>query len=469
VINFRSFREAYFSDLKSFESINVCQFAIFLTGTACVPLWWLILNQLMAFDVATIIFANGVLLFTVVAEILLIIFLCHVVKKFKSKKIMLLMMISVVCFVAANIFCFALSTLDIRLRYSLILSILIALVIFVIYLRNEGKKFLFTFAIALIVISACFATLDFMSRSHEVKQFYDFDQGNKKNLYILVFDSLISSNAYKDIYQQQVSPWESYLDEKGFRVIGNAVAAGDNTLVSFGAVFGFGINSRKIQMTGQNNPVMRHFKLDGYHNSLYTESSYFGTVRGGSLDYLYPHSLVPMGCSFSPKYFLFNACHLLQFSSTVVSSTSNMVADFKKQLELRVKSDKNLTVVYTWYPGHSPREADYLYDGGKLTQKWKSKFISKAGKSVPIIDSLVGAIMKNDPNPVIVLFGDHGSWNYRGVADSGNSSLTPDLIKEDKYGVTFAVFPKNTCEPIFVENYQIKNLIKDVLNCGALK
>jgi hypothetical protein len=468
MIHFTAIKKIYLSLIESLNNGGAYYFSSLLIGSALISLWWVIINQFDEFDAVTIIFANFIFALVAIFEIFFLNILSQVSLRTSSKRISFLALIMVVTFVAINVFCFALSTLDISLKYSFILSIAIASAASFVYILKSGKRFLFFSMTTLVLLSTSNAYFNSIRNSEKVNQLHALNQYGYKNLYILVFDSLISKNAYKEIYGQEVVSWGEYLNKKGFNVIANANAAGDSTESSFGTIFGFGIYNSDIKMTGQNNPVMRHFKLDGYHNALFTESAYFGTFKGNDLDYLYPHNLMPMGCAFSPKFFLFNACRFIQ-SSKMQSSTADMFTDFKKTLESRGETEKWMNVVYTWYPGHSPREAEYIYDNGLLTKNWHAMFISKADKSVPVIDSLVDVILKNDANPIILLFGDHGSWNFRGVSNNGGSLVSPALIDEDKYGVTFAIYPKNTCESVFVENYEIKYLLRDILQCGALK
>jgi hypothetical protein len=77
--------------------------------------------------------------------------------------------------------------------------------------------------------------------------------------------------------------------------------------------------------------------------------------------------------------------------------------------------------------------------------------------------------MSKDHNSVIAVFGDHGSWNYRGVPDTGDSRVSSAMVELDRYGVTFAIYPEEVCSGVFKDRYEIKFLFKDLLNCGALQ
>jgi hypothetical protein len=438
------------------------------SGSALIPLWWIIGNEFREFDLTYIVFSNLIAIAAVAIELALVFVLMALTKKWDLRMQRGLILIIMAATITINLFSMGISTLDTRSRYSFIVSAVLAVALLIMSSGKKGQQFLLGFAFFIVFFSSVNGL--FLSQKYDVHSGSQslsqvrVDAVLNKNLYVIVFDALVSKNAYNKLYGQDDTPWSQYLTDSEFTVLENAEAAGPDTLSSFKTIFGWGSYSRSVQMTGLKNPVYKYFQQHGYKTAFLNSGGYFGSSRTSSLDYFYPMNSAGQTCSFAPKFFLFNACSNISYKVEL----TELLDSVGKHLKDRDSNVKWLTTVYIPYPEHSGLSGEYEFNNAEQASSWKSAFISRVNTALPVIDKVVGEILARDSNSVILVFGDHGSWNFRGIPDEGSANVSSDLIKLDKYGVTFAVYPKNTCSNILKGDYQIKNILKDIVNCGAL-
>lgn len=451
------------------ESAELKGLILSLTGFAMVPLWWVIGNQINEFNVYYILFANTVALGSAVIEAVVVYGLIRFCKGRKVLVWWLLALGSWLILAGVNIWTFGASTLDLKNRYSLFLSLAIAVICWLVTRSSGGKRLLRYFSISIVGV----ALINGIWVNYLKPSLNTYSDGkpslasagtiSKRNIYVLLFDSLVSEDAYRDIYGQDKTPWSSYLRGNNFNVIDNAKAPGDYTQTSFGTLFNFGSYNAFLRMTGSNNPVYQYALDNGYKTAFLADNSFFGVSSGPQLNYLYPSGIANSVCFFAPTYFLLGLCNL--FKSDAGINNQPLLRQVESFIDSRDKNNQWLTTIYVWYPGHSPGVDEYTYDSSDKSLEWNSKFVSNANASTYVIDQVVGAILKNDSDPVIFLMGDHGSWNFRGV-DKPSNSVSKDLLEMDKFGISFAVYPKELCSQYFPERYDTKNLFVDARRCG---
>src|SRR5690606_14363724 len=79
---------------------------------------------------------------------------------------------------------------------------------------------------------------------------------------------------------------------------------------------------------------------------------------------------------------------------------------------------------------------------------------------------IIGAIKKNDPDAVIVTFGDHGAHITRGMTSAKpNEFFSTDDYIADRHGVMLAVYPADFCKNLFFEGASTALVVKHVIEC----
>jgi hypothetical protein len=104
----------------------------------------------------------------------------------------------------------------------------------------------------------------------------------------------------------------------------------------------------------------------------------------------------------------------------------------------------------------------------------KFKKATREGMSIIAenVKKTVGYIVAKDPNAVIAVLGDHGSYLFRGDEDTvreqvySSTPLVPlETVLEDQHGVTLAIYPANFCVNRLAERVATRFLIEDIIDC----
>lgn len=437
-------------------------------GSVFVPLWWVMGNFIYYFSLEYIFFAN-LIGFTVALVELFLIYILKLTNNFFRRKISSISFdLLLLTLLAFNYFTFGMCAIDLRVRYSMAASFVLGLLTTLMLKRKKYFKFMVAFSIIFVFVSVLNGLHNEYQNTNSNYQAKDNIIDNidaNHNIYILVFDSFVSEKAIKEIYNLNNLPWERYFKESGFRLIRDSVSAGDNTFTSFGTLYNFGNYNSTLSMLGANNSVYNFFGKNGYFISLLSDSGYFGVSPAPNLDFLYPKSNLESLCTFSPRYFLLNICSFFAVENALLDGSvdhNSLIEAFDNHLKERDKTKKWLTTVYTWYPGHRLSES---VSNDIADNKWSSQFVSKSFTTVDIIDGFLFSIFKNDPNPIIIIFGDHGSWSFRAHKNEVPHKIPTRLIDLDTYGVSFAVYPYFFCKEKFSNDYNLNHLFRDIISC----
>lgn len=451
---------------------------LLLFGSVFTPLWWVLFNYTDEFDPLFMIYSHAISGLAVIIQISIATIGLKIIERWNLPSMRWIFVGFILFVVAANIFCMALSSITLRYRYTALISIGLSIASITLFRFPKGRQFLAVFAAAVITIPI--ANNIFPKNNHSSESSLILNatylpdvsalSAAKKNLYIVVFDSLLSTKAYREIYNQNQTPWSMQLKNKGFKVVENASSPGRSTAESFGTLLNFGGHFRgsaKGNITG--SPVYRYFKSGGYKIAHIT--SYMNLFsEDGELALQRDVAPVSNYCTLTPRFFLYGVCNF--FGDDSSKFIRHDIGEALQALNLHISKinpdEKWLTIIYLWYPGHSPLENEYRFSDPELVKEWSLKFISNSESSGPFIDTAIDQILDGDPNSVVTVFGDHGSYKYRGVPDTGNAQITAKAVELDKYGVTFAIYPKKACEIFLIDEYQIKKLFLDLLRCNAL-
>lgn len=431
-------------------------------------LFWLVLSQDNEFDVPYVLFALKVLVSILAVEVLIWLLITwrmstHSYGKWCRRAFLFLLF-------GLNFFTFLASALSVSTLMQVFIAMVAAVVLTLASARNDCCKS--TAVIFFVFVGG--GLFNFISNDR-VEEGRNYDArimnssesknfiGGSKNVYVVFFDALVSQEAMTDLYKRNELPWKSYFLNNGYKFVENAWAAGDATIPSFSRMFSFGKKSNAT-VTGQGNLVYEHFKRNGYGTSFFADSGHFGRKIGNSLDYFYPLEGSTKLCEFAPKYFLLGACRLFERSD----AHEKLVKNLKAHIRDRDKSRKWLTVLYIWKPGHSPVDGTYVHDGKGATLEWSSVFESRVAYAEGILEMTLNAIRATDKDSVIVVGGDHGSGFFRnhnknavGVAPH----ISERLLKVDKLGVSFAVYPEKFCDEKFGDGYDLGLLFRDIDQC----
>jgi hypothetical protein len=293
-------------------------------------------------------------------------------------------------------------------------------------------------------------------------------------IYLIGFDALISKAAFNRFMELPGEPvWNATLEDLGFNVSTDAIAAGNATRPSFNNLLNLG-NGVDVENPGkffskiELNPAYRVFNEAGYQVQFLSSTSYFGTGIGKSIAHFYPSALSGF-CDFIPQSFGILMCRkpVRKFLRNLMGEFSEpnaLESHFLERIEITKNQPNWVTVAYLLSPGHTPSYGEYRFDDVVAKQKYISNFQVKSVEASAKINKIVSSILHLQPEAIIIVFGDHGAWMTRG-AEVGKSPYTKEEIDLDQLGITFAVYPSDFCSRHFKKGYRVEKLVPNLMDC----
>jgi hypothetical protein len=267
----------------------------------------------------------------------------------------------------------------------------------------------------------------------------------KPNIYLLAIDSLIPLDVARD--------YMGFSDLPYYKLLGVHLNEVPMTL-SFQVPSGFALNS--LMRLSQSSQPSRLNYFEGGSTSLLSQvaerngyrliTGWPGYVprfkRGPSVfKMIEPKLSTGADSSFicndrsSRKVIMrsFFYCRLVhQYSSAVeIEPYRDMVLRF-------ISEDKNslgpfILFTYVYSPiGHTPIVYDHT--NMKEREEYRNFFYFGANEAGKFLNSALDAVRANDPNAIVLVFGDHGAWLSRGITASDD----PEFFYRDRHRIFFA-------------------------------
>lgn len=309
------------------------------------------------------------------------------------------------------------------------------------------------------------------------------------NIYLVHLESYHSPTAMKQLYNFDNQDFISNLKSKDFFVSQNNFSNYNSTLQSLAGMFLEqhhyyhhstelldSIGARDVIGGKIYNPTLSILKNNGYRIA-YIQSNSYNFTPGSHLDYYYPPIKIYDSLLIfqSPKI---NQLHAslsnLQYPNKRVDLSHADKNEYYPILYHAIdlaKQSQHPTFFFIQEPleiEHSPLSNEYNWI--KNEEGWVNTYVEKVKNSNPQILNTVDRIIKNDPEAIIILYGDHGAWKYRDIwNDRGNKSIeeiiyerkkiSMDDLALDLFGVFTAIrFPNG--DPSFFDGKTYVNLFR---------
>ncbi len=341
----------------------------------------------------------------------------------------------------------------------LMIGILIVIVGLSYFTHKNGLNPLLNILITFTIISAVQLSINVVNKQNQVvdviipnknKIIYNNLQFKKKpNVYLIITESYPNKAALKAVYNIDNSLFYRNIQKLGFGINHNFFSNYNHTLASLPSLFAmehhFGLISydnldstggRRILELTSYNPVVSVFRNNGYKINYFHTS--IGLVpNGAKADFCFPTPSILHGSAI----FL---THQKIMEPTIFSKQS--VIDLpllKAKINGVVNTDSpSFNFIYYNKPDHSPSrfkvrtklEMNQVVSEHRVLYE---KLIKEA--NIEIIDFLTDLI-KNDPNSLIVITGDHGSWGYRFGIDANGKQIPYPLSILDRFGVLSGLY-----------------------------
>lgn len=447
---------------------------------------WLVGNQFNEFNEYDLLYLGGVGFCISIAQFL---FLEIISRRLSERYSGALIAI----FCALNFYFFLGLAIQSNLYVIYTLTVLVGLSI---YLLNKNYlkaivvfAMIFTLLALMEITSKFYLALDDNSSSPKKSELYESNYSKsvkqasiKPNIYVLVFDALVSEKAYSEFYGKNTLPWNNFLRKNNFAVYQDAISPNDNTVSSFVVLLSmhqeYPVDGdwKKFLSGKYLNPTFESFKNQGYKIQFINKSNFFGLKGGGYLDFITDSSKIKM-CEFLGVDYGWIACrpNLIGLLSKYINfylDDESFLEYFINRIGITSKEQTPwLTIAYLMLPGHTPTKAPtYQYHDELARSSWLKEFPSRVAAATLSIERLVSKIRLDDPKAIIFVLGDHGSYFLRGVtlpklASGEVNDALKSTITLDKTGISFAVFPSKFCTSQFQDGYWVGSLFVNTLDC----
>lgn len=277
-------------------------------------------------------------------------------------------------------------------------------------------------------------------------------QKYKKNIYIVGIDGMISRDAMLKIFDEQESIAYRWLEQNEFKLY-DIISPGDQTLTTYGNLLTGGElahprNVRGIINGSVPSEFYRRMKSAGYSRQFFFETDYLGR-NAGMLESFYPASHTFSFCNFTDKRWGYYFCFLNDIffaENSAPNSVSQKIKFFKDRANIS-SEEKWVSIHHIWYPGHTLGQ----YDGANSSDfnDFKRYYMAAQAELKNLFFEIYTHIIRIDPDPVIIFFGDHGSFALRSKKDfllpGYDKNAMQDVLFMDARSALLAVYPQDFC------------------------
>ena len=258
----------------------------------------------------------------------------------------------------------------------------------------------------------------------------------KPDIFLLTYESYVCNETMLK-YGLDNSDQESYLSQKGFTIYPGIYTIGPASAISMNAVLDISSDEKAAQeATSGNGNVQRLFQAEGYETYGIFPFYYFFWGKSFDYDYCFPTAELVQKTGASTAF----VASILkgEFWSLQLFSGLAYSAYVSKKLEiLALPRQERPRFVYTHnrYPGHS-------IHGGKIIvgDEFQTYKLGLQKANIEMKND-VEALLKSNPDSIIIINGDHGPRLLEVVNDINDVSR---INIQDQYGVFLAIkWPEN--------------------------
>ena len=298
------------------------------------------------------------------------------------------------------------------------------------------------------------------------KPLYDQIKFKKRNnVYLIVSEAYSSKRALKEVYNIDNHEFYEKLKEMGFGINHHHFSNYNHTLASLPSLFSMehhyglinignfdSVGGRRLLEADIYNPVIDIFRSNHY------QIQYLHNVsplipNGANVDYCIPAS--------SPTYGLETFLTDQDITEPTIferDKTENLLAIKNRIAFSSHREESFFSFLYLSFPGHSPSRLKARSKAviNKKLEKFRDIYHQKIDAANEKLIDLITHIITNDPESIIVLIGDHGSWGYRLKEDGEGKQISNQLFILDRFGVLAGIRGPEALS-LLVENETIKS------------
>ncbi len=255
------------------------------------------------------------------------------------------------------------------------------------------------------------------------------------NIYIIQPDGYVDfSELEKDPYNFDNSEFQTYLEEKNFKLYKNYRSNYASTILSNSSMFAMKhhykgeqlFNAREV--IAGNNPVISTLKKNDYKTFLLLE---------------YPYLLL------NRPTILYDECNIEYsevplFGSGGFSNQKDLIAPLKNAIQNNT-STKNFYFIEKIAPSHIATQKKFSTG----VQGERDIYIDKLKKANDWLREITDVILENDPNSLIVIVADHGGYIGMEYTYQLKTKLTDSELIHAAFSAALAIKWPNNTAPVY--------------------
>lgn len=381
---------------------------------------------------------------------------------------------------ALNAYYFAFSILERPIGFRIAFAAVLGAAFLALTMFRPARVVLSLFAGIMIVMSLVqyVSTRSMFSGRDVTAETVSLPVNSKRNVYLLGAESLHSPEAYREHYGIENPEHLKILRDAGFRVLDSAYSAERSTVISYASILEF-VRRRGGDELGartvfiNDNSTFRSFRDSGYSIQFVYISNYFAANRN-NVNYAYP-PLNFDACEELETHYFYGVCShgVVRLINKYIFRSPRIhyreqVAHLKERADYVLNTSRPwLTITHVKYPFHT--HGYFSYPDEAYTAKFKQMVRTAMPTVAQNIRNTAAYIVAQDPDAVVIVFGDHGTHLFRGVKKeqvfSESPILPPEKVLLDQHGVMFAVYPANFCVNRMREGFSTMAMIENLVAC----
>jgi len=314
---------------------------------------------------------------------------------------------------------------------------------------------------------------------------------SKPNVYLVHLESYSNEIAMREIYGFENRQFLEALEQRRFTIYPNHFSNHAYTMTSIATLFAMrhhhfrvalgnmdGVGIRDMVGGKLYNPVLDVFKRNGYEAQIIHQSDYM-FIRGAALSYAYPRRTA---AKVFEIYQIDQLNDLLAriFTSYAPAARGSRVdsiaafANLNETLKERVWEAATSSNPYFSFLAPMGTQHSNANKSWDELAGFVDEYPARIAKANPTFLELFDWIIENDPEAVVIVYGDHGASRYRGI-ENGEGDFNETLAKRglsaetfalDRFGTMLAIrFPNG--DPSLFENTSPVNLFRILFSALA--
>jgi hypothetical protein len=303
---------------------------------------------------------------------------------------------------------------------------------------------------------------------------------DRPNIYFFIYDAYGNRESYRQVHGFDNEAQYATLEAAGFKVVhtySNYTATWPTTLSFFLGEHHYyelssGVDDSKFgrsMLAGLSpNPLLQALRNNGYRIQYIHHNDYFVNARG-VLDFNYPEvrtdgALAVFGNPIIDR--------LIGAGGDEAERIDN--SDQMKMLLAHIKPPASangepwFTFSHVALPSHSPTNKSWQELGD-----YSEIYAKRTNDANAHMSKVIAAIKQRDPDAIIVLIGDHGSWRYRNVWGKGGdpnqiieaADINPAIVTLDVFGIMIAIYSNGRCDSLVYPTLTPVNVMRVIFAC----